>query len=131
MTSRFATVASLGALVSAAFALVAGCTLTPNNGSDAGVHEAAASTGTIGGQCTRIESAYCQHAINDCLAPVGSLSQCVADGQIKCCSDKCGNPAKSPDTAVDTCVAAIAQESCNDIVNGGTPASCAGVPKLQ
>ena len=125
MTSRF-----LSAAAALALALVTACTITPNTGNDAGVAEAAAPTGTIGGQCTKIETAYCQRAI-DCLATVETLSQCVADGQLKCCADKCGNPAKSPDTAVDTCAGAIAQDNCNDIVQGGTPAGCVGVPQLQ
>lgn len=123
MTPRFA-VAAIGAIT---IALVA-CTLTPNAGTDAGVVDAAHPTGTIGGQCTRIDTAYCQRAI-DCLATSQSLSQCVADAQIKCCADKCGNPAVSLETAIDGCVAAVNQESCNDIVQGGTPGGCVGVPK--
>ena len=121
MTSRLL-VAAL-----AAIALVA-CTITPNTGADAGVVDSGHPAGTIGGQCTRIDTAYCQRAL-DCLATSQSLSQCVADAQIKCCSDKCGNAAVSLDTAIDGCVAAVNQESCNDIVQGGTPSGCAGVPK--
>ena len=105
MTSRFAA----AAIAAITVALVA-CTITPNTGTDAGVADAAQPTGTIGGQCTRIDTAYCQRAL-DCLATSQSLSQCVADAQIKCCSDKCGNPAKSADTAIDACVAAVTQES--------------------
>jgi hypothetical protein len=125
MTSRFA-VAAAAVIMIAAVA----CTITPNTGADAGVVDAGHPTGTIGGQCTRIETAYCQRAL-DCLATSQSLSQCVADGQIKCCADKCNNPALSPDVAIDACVAAIPQESCNDVVQGGSPSACGPVPKLK
>jgi len=104
------------------------CTLKPLDSSDGGAD--AGSTSSLGGQCTRIETAYCQRAM-DCLVYSGTLTQCVNDAELKCCADKCGNPSPTSDGDVATCVQAIGQLDCNSVATGASPAVCANVPKVQ
>src|SRR5258705_9406826 len=99
---------------------------TTSSSSDASTTEAGSST--AGGQCTRIETAFCQRAI-DCLATSQSLSQCIADGNAKCCSDKCGSTSTASDDSVASCVAAVHALDCNSVATGVTPPACAGIPK--
>ncbi len=104
------------------------CFPSNNTGTDGG--GADASTQTAGGQCTRIETAYCQRKI-DCLATVQTLSQCVSDANLTCCSDKCASTSSASEQAVAVCVATIGQLDCNSVAQSVTPQACAGIPKTQ
>ena len=106
---------------------VTSCSALNNTGSDGG---ADASTQTAGGQCTCIETAYCQREI-DCLAYAGTLSQCVTDRNLTCCSDKCASTSSAKEQAVAVCVATIGQLDCNSVAQSVTPQACAGIPKVQ
>jgi len=92
--------------------------------------EASTSHATAGSQCTRIETAFCQRAI-DCLATSETLSQCVADGNTKCCADKCGAASSTSDQSLSACVDAVSALDCNSIATGVTPQACSGIPKTQ
>lgn len=105
-----------------------GCSLKTNDTTDGGSPEAG--SGTIGDQCTRIYEVLCAKAINTCAQPGFTLADCVNNGKQSCCVDQCGHAAISTDDAVTACAKAVAQESCNDIVNNAMPPACVGVPKL-
>ena len=115
-------------LVLAALFVCLGCSALNNTGTDGGGVDA--STQTAGGQCTRIETAYCQRSI-DCLAYAGTLSQCVTDRNLTCCADKCGSTSSATEQAVAVCVATIQQLDCNSVAQSVTPQGCAGIPKTQ
>ncbi len=103
------------------------CSAMNTTGADGG---ADASTQTAGGQCTRIETAYCQRRI-DCLAYAGTLSQCVNDANLTCCADKCASTSSATEQAVSVCVATIAQLDCNSVATSVTPQACVGIPKVK
>jgi hypothetical protein len=97
---------------------------------DSGTTEASVSTATAGSQCTKIETAFCQRAI-DCLATSQSLSQCVADGNVKCCADKCNNGSTTSDQSLSACVDAVSALDCNSVATGVSPQACTGIPATQ
>lgn len=114
--------------VAASFAIaVSACAPANSNGADGG--DANAATGTVGDQCTRIFSAFCLHAINDC-AIVDTPSNCVANAQVTCCADKCGKPAITPDRFIEPCVSAVKIEGCNGVAQSLRPTACEGIPQL-
>lgn len=107
------------------------CTIGPASSSgDAGTTDANAATGTIGDQCTRIYTALCTNAIQNC-GQSFQLATCVQNGETMCCVDKCSHPAITPDVTIDSCVRAVSAESCNDVVNNAIPDVCRGVPATQ
>jgi len=119
---------TLAFVAAAATSVAAACAPTSGHG-DAGT-DANAAQGTIGDQCTRVYSALCAHAINDC-AVAATLADCVANGKAACCVDRCGNAAITPDVTVNVCANALAVESCNDVATNAKPTSCNGVPATQ
>jgi hypothetical protein len=115
-----------------ALALASACTLKTTDGTDGGAASTPeAGAGTIGDQCTRIYEVLCAKSINTCGQGGFTLDQCVASNKTACCVDKCGSPAISSDSDVTACANAIANESCNDIVNNAKPAACSNVPRTQ
>ena len=101
-----------------------------SSSADSGTTEASTSTATAGTQCTKIETAFCQRAI-DCLATSETLSQCIADGNAKCCADKCGNASSTSDQSLAACVDAVSALDCNSIATGVSPQACMGIPATQ
>jgi hypothetical protein len=100
-----------------------------NLDNDAGAtSDAAAATGTVQDQCSKIGTAFCQRE-GQCAIPV-TLSQCVSDQVAACCTSpsQCNTAAQTPDTYVTACVDDIANLDCNSVANSQLPASCQGIP---
>jgi hypothetical protein len=104
--------------------------LPMNNASSDGGAETGTSTETADGQCTKIETAFCNRMVA-CAIAVASLSQCVADGKVNCCADKCSATSSTSDQSVAACVDAVTNLDCNSVATGVTPPACAGIPKVQ
>lgn len=101
-----------------------------NLGGDSGASsdDAAAATGTVQDQCTKISTAFCERQ-QACAIPV-TLSQCVSDEVAACCTGptQCSAPAKTPDTYITACVDDIGGLDCNSVANNALPTSCQGLP---
>jgi hypothetical protein len=135
----------------AAFALVAFGALAGINrlvgmtacapASDAGAGDAAAATGTVQDQCTKIWTAFCQDEPSCAISE--SISQCVTDkiAGSGCCvgASQCNAAAKTPDTYITACVTdmkALVPSYCYQVSNiaggsyGMVPTSCQGLPQV-
>jgi hypothetical protein len=118
-----------GAGIALRVALLPSCAPLNNAGTDGGT-EASTSGQTADGQCTRIETAFCNRMVA-CAIAVASISQCVADGKVNCCADKCSAASSTSDQSVAACVDAVTNLDCNSVATGVTPTACAGIPKTQ
>lgn len=125
MVTRPTSYASVSFGVAAVALACAGCTLTLPGSSDAGATvEEAATTETVGQQCTAILTELCSQGINRCDLTSYTLTDCVSNDMPSCCATSCGNKSTNDESVVDECKAAFDAEDCNLIVNNTTPSAC-------
>lgn len=93
----------------------------PSNKDDAGEGGAGSQPRTVQEQCTDIMSAFCARA-NGCYGE--DPNACFEPEVMACCADACAKVATSAEKAIQTCVTAIGNESCDDVVLGTLPSSC-------
>lgn len=91
----------------------------PDPNADAGTDADAGAT--VEEQCTTIMTAYCARSV-DCFG--GDPDLCLETAVPYCCADYCDSPATSSKAALDACVTAFSQESCEDVNGAVQPKAC-------
>jgi hypothetical protein len=85
---------------------------------------------TVEDQCTRIVTEFCART-QECYGQ--DPETCLEPGVDQCCGRACAKQATSSEHSIDTCVADLKADSCDDIDTisdaSGLPASCQNVVK--